>query len=134
VIRESVRASQIDPDDDYSFKTWLKENFVEDKWFWLAITILFLANIGLYQNLITGEWFGFIMASYSAIANDSIQTLGVFISSNKKTTSWFYMWLWIGGVFLATTGFSFFSYDGDISYERLEADGYNKDPESFNYL
>ena len=31
-------------------------------------------------------WFGFALAGYSAIANDSIQTLGTFLASNSKRT------------------------------------------------
>ncbi len=29
-------------------------------------------------------WTGFLLAAYSVIANDSIQTLGTWIASNKK--------------------------------------------------
>jgi hypothetical protein len=31
---------------------------------------------------------GFSLAAYSVIANDSIQTLGTFLESNKKTARW----------------------------------------------
>ena len=80
-------------------------------------------------------WFGFVMASYSAIANDSIQTLGPFIAANtERKVSWWTQWLWVGTIFLATTIYSWVSYDGDISYERLKAKGYDQDPTSFNYL
>ena len=37
-------------------------------------------------------WFGFALAAYSAIANDSIQTLGTFLASNSKRT-WVWQWL-----------------------------------------
>jgi len=79
-------------------------------------------------------WFGFVMASYSAIANDSIQTLGTFIASNKDVSPWWAQWLLIGTIFLGTTIYSFVAYDGDISYERLKSKGYDEDPTSFNYL
>lgn len=95
---------------------WLKETFVDDKWFWLGIIVLLVANIWIHQYLHAGEWFGFVMASYSAIANDSIQTLGTFIASNKDTCPWWGMWLWVGFIFLGTTSYSFWMYDGDISY------------------
>ena len=29
-------------------------------------------------------WIGFLLAAYSVIANDSIQTLGTWIASNRK--------------------------------------------------
>lgn len=81
--------------------------------------VLFLANILLHQYLFTGTWTGFILASYSAIANDSIQTLGTFIASNSGVVVWWKQWLWIGGIFLGTTIYSWVTFDGDISYERL---------------
>ena len=40
----------------------------------------------------------------------------------------------MGIIFLATTIYSWAAYDGDISYERLKAKGYDEDPTSFNYL
>jgi hypothetical protein len=50
----------------------LKEDFVDDKYFWIIIALLLLANIGVHRTVVGGRWFGFILASYSAIANDSI--------------------------------------------------------------
>ena len=36
---------------------------------------------------------GFIFAGYSVIANDSLQTLGTWISSNKSV-KWYYQWIY----------------------------------------
>ncbi|MFT7248431.1 MAG: hypothetical protein ACI9DJ_000948 [Algoriphagus sp.] len=63
--------------------------------------------------------FFFLLASYSVIANDSIQTLGTWMSSNKKTP-WYYLALFAAGGLILTVSFSWFAYDGDISYGRLE--------------
>ena len=60
------------PEESQTFGQWLNETFVEDKWFWLIIVVLLLANIGIYQSLFLGGWVGFILSAYSAIANDSI--------------------------------------------------------------
>ena len=46
-------------------------------------------------------WVGFVFAAYAAVANDSIQTLGTFISSNKNK-SWYQLWIWFGGIMIAT--------------------------------
>ena len=35
---------------------------------------------------------GFLFAGYSVIANDSLQTLGTWISSNKSV-KWYYQWI-----------------------------------------
>lgn len=60
----------------------------------------------------------FLLASYSVIANDSIQTLGTWISSNKKTP-WYYLAFFASVGLIITVSYSWFAYDGDISYGRL---------------
>jgi phosphate/sulfate permease len=78
-------------------------------------------------------WFGFALAAYSAIANDSIQTIGTFIASNKKKP-WYLLWLFMGLIWLGTVGYSWVYYAGDVSYERLNVPGLEKAPESFVFL
>lgn len=78
-------------------------------------------------------WFGFAMAGYSAIANDSIQTIGTFISSNSHK-KWYWLWLFMGSIFLATVTYSWITYDGDVTYERLATKGFNEAPETFSFL
>jgi hypothetical protein len=63
--------------------------------------------------------FFFLLASYSVIANDSIQTLGTWMTSSKKTP-WYYLALFAAGGLILTVTYSWFAYDGDISYGRLE--------------
>lgn len=78
-------------------------------------------------------WFGFALAAYSAIANDSIQTIGTFIASNSKTR-WYWLWLFMGLIFVATVTYSWFIYNGDVSYQRLQVPGLDKSPDSFVFL
>lgn len=78
-------------------------------------------------------WFGFIVAGYSAIANDSIQTVGTFISSNQKKP-WWVLWLFIGLIFVGTTTYSWGIFDGDVSFQRLSAKGFETAPQSFTFL
>jgi hypothetical protein len=78
-------------------------------------------------------WFGFGLAAYSAIANDSIQTIGTFIASNHNR-KWYWLWLFMGLIFVATVTYSWFVFDGDVSYERLSVPGLEKAPESFVFL
>lgn len=61
---------------------------------------------------------GFILAAYSVIANDSVQTLGTWIASSRNL-NWIYMWLYSTSILLATIWYAWFTYGGDISYERL---------------
>lgn len=80
-----------------------------------------------------GMWVGFIFAAYAAIANDSIQTIGTFIASNQDK-KWWVLWIFIGGIFLGTVGYSWFVFDGDVSHGRLMAKGFEKSPTNFHFL
>ena len=78
-------------------------------------------------------WVGFIFAGYSAIANDSIQTIGTFLASNQDK-KWWILWLFIGGIFLLVVTISWVQFDGDVSWQRLSSKGFDKAPESFSFL
>tara|TARA_B100000029_G_scaffold191601_1_gene189439 strand:+ start:53077 stop:54036 length:960 start_codon:yes stop_codon:yes gene_type:complete len=62
---------------------------------------------------------GFLLASYSVIANDSIQTLGTFIASNKESINWKILWLFGATIFSIVVVYGWLTYGGDISYGRL---------------
>jgi hypothetical protein len=78
-------------------------------------------------------WVGFLFAAYAAVANDSIQTLGTFIASNQEK-KWWVLWIFIGGIFLFTVGYSWFKYGGDVSHGRLMAKGFDVAPTEFHFL
>ena len=61
---------------------------------------------------------GFLLASYSVIANDSVQTLGTWIASSKNV-NWKYMWAYASFILLGTIWYAWHQYGGDISYDRL---------------
>jgi phosphate/sulfate permease len=61
---------------------------------------------------------GFLLASYSVVGNDSVQTLGTFIASNSQRFKWYYLWAGAASVLLFTLWFGWF-INGDISYGRL---------------
>lgn len=61
---------------------------------------------------------GFALAAYSIVANDVIQTLGTFLSSNRKTR-WWVLWLYAAGILGAVLLYGWFSNAGDPSYGRL---------------
>ncbi|MEE2701422.1 MAG: hypothetical protein VYB18_00025 [Thermodesulfobacteriota bacterium] len=62
---------------------------------------------------------GFLLASYSVIANDSIQTLGTFIASNRESIHWKILWLFGASIFSIVVVYGWLTYGGDISYGRL---------------
>jgi hypothetical protein len=86
--------------------------------FVLVVTLLVIIAGLVFNQPTIAMWFGFLMAGYSAVANDSIQTLGTFLSSNRKV-SWKILWMYIGGIMLATVYFGWLTNSGDISYGRL---------------
>lgn len=63
-------------------------------------------------------WLGFILAGYAVVGNDSIQTLGTFLSSNEERP-WYLLWFFAGSILTATLVYGWYHYGGDVSYERL---------------
>lgn len=61
---------------------------------------------------------GFLLAAYSVIGNDSVQTLGTYISSNKHI-KWYYLWGFTSIILIITITYSWYTGNGDISHGRL---------------
>lgn len=62
---------------------------------------------------------GFVLASYSIVANDAIQTLGTFLSSNSHRP-WWVLWLFACSVLTAVFVYGWIANQGDVSYCRLK--------------
>ncbi len=93
-----------------------------------------LVLIGLvYPHAAIARWVGFAIAAYSAVANDSVQTLGTFLGSNRDRP-WWHQWLWIGGIFLCTVAYSWYAHAGDVTFERLANKGFETAPTQFTFL
>lgn len=63
-------------------------------------------------------YLGFTLAAYSVVGNDTIQTLGTFLSSNERK-QWWVLWLFAGGILAATLIYGYATHGGDVSYGRL---------------
>ena len=63
---------------------------------------------------------GFSLAGYSVIANDSVQTLGTWISSNRERFKWYTLWITSALILCGTLFYSWYTTGGDISFGRLE--------------
>ncbi|EKB48341.1 hypothetical protein [Cecembia lonarensis] len=105
----------------------------KEKTFLLVICILISIAGMITPYTYFAMWFGFALAAYSAIANDSIQTIGTFIASNHQR-KWYWLWLFMGLIFVGTVTFSWFTYNGDVSYQRLQVPGLDKAPQDFVFL
>lgn len=61
---------------------------------------------------------GFLFAAYAVVANDSIQTLGPFLSSNTHRP-WWLLWAFVSVILLGVFVFGWMSQGGDVTYGRL---------------
>lgn len=113
---------------------FLINHFVkEERNFLILLLLAFLLASFVYPYPAVAAWVGFLFAAYSAIGNDSIQTIGTFIASNGDK-KWWVLWLFIGGIFLVTVFVSWYFYNGDVSFGRLSTRGFETAPESFSML
>jgi len=101
--------------------------------FYLIVLVLLVLCAALSPYPQLAMWLGFMLAGYSAVANDSIQTIGTFIASNNRFP-WYYLWLYIGGLFVLAILISWSLYDGDVSYQRLQSKGLTESPSEFSFL
>ncbi|MEX2593741.1 MAG: hypothetical protein WD426_13290 [Anditalea sp.] len=114
----------------------LLERFTQERTFLLIVLIGFLASAVIIGYGRAAMWLGFLFAAYAAVANDSIQSLGTFIESNKEK-KWWILWLFTGTIFIATVTFSWVYFDGDVTYQRLlNSDGTTDypHPENFSFF
>ncbi len=108
-----------------------KRSFLKREGRFITLMAIFaVAVMFFYNQPHIAMWIGFGLAGYSAIANDSIQTLGTFISSNSKM-KWWILWLFLGGILLTTLIYGWHINGGDAAYGRLEKIA---QPTSFHYL
>ena len=63
---------------------------------------------------------GFALAAYSVVSNDSIQTLGTFLASNRHRP-WWVLCIYSSSILVAVLLYGWFTNDGDMAYGRLTA-------------
>jgi len=61
---------------------------------------------------------GFLVAAYAIVANDAIQTLGTFLSSNGQRP-WWMLWIYACSLIVAVMAYGYFTLGGDIAFGRL---------------
>lgn len=109
------------------------EGFTQERTFLIIISLVFLLSALFYDTPHIAMWIGFLTAAYATVSNDSIQSLGTFIESNKHK-KWYVLWLFIGIIFIITVTFSWVYFDGDVTYQRLlKPDGTTDFPHPGNF-
>lgn len=63
---------------------------------------------------------GFMLAAFSVVSNDSIQTLGTFLSANQDV-AWWKLWIAASLVLIITLGVGWYISNGDLAFGRLSA-------------
>jgi hypothetical protein len=115
-------------------RTYSIFDFTKSERPFLIIICVLISIAGLItEYTYAAMWFGFALAAYSAIANDSIQTIGTFIISNQAR-KWYWLWLFIGLIWVVTITYSWFVFNGDVSFQLLSTPGLEKAPEEFVFL
>ncbi|WMJ74623.1 hypothetical protein RCC89_15835 [Cytophagaceae bacterium ABcell3] len=127
-----ARKSTLEGTQKFRYRV-LKVFLFKEKTFLQMLIALFLLAALLHPYPHIAMWLAFMFAGYSAIANDSIQSIGTFLASNEKQP-WWVLWIFIAGIFVVTTSISWAIYEGDVSYERLSSKGFQDAPESFSFL
>ncbi|MFZ5939401.1 MAG: hypothetical protein ACOYXB_02400 [Bacteroidota bacterium] len=61
---------------------------------------------------------GFLLAGYSVVGNDVIQTLGTFLTSNGKR-HWLILWAYAAVILTGTLLIGWYFNNGDVTYGRL---------------
>lgn len=126
-----------DPDASSPTYTSVPRRFVlvlmREKIFLAILGLCFLVAGVTYPHPQVAMWVGFAFAGYAVIANDSIQTIGTFIASNKARP-WWTLWLFVGGVLLLTVGYSWVFNGGDVTHGRLSSKGFSEAPTEFKFL
>ena len=111
-------ASEPAPEKQTNSKNPLKELAGQPRFLAIVIVCMVLSAAVTGQPQVA-MWVGFCFAAYSAVANDSIQTIGTFIASNKQRP-WWQLWAFIGGVFLITMTLSWMRFGGPV---HIDIDG-----------
>jgi hypothetical protein len=135
MLKPNVTAKRRKNTSDVPYLNML-EWATKERTFLILIGFAFIIAAFATFNGKTAMWFGFLFAAYAAVANDSIQSLGTFIESNKEK-KWYILWLFTGLIMLATLTFSYVYFNGDVTYQRLLDDnGNTKYPfdEDFSYF
>ncbi len=78
---------------------------------------------------------GFLLAAYSVVANDSLQTLGTYLSSNRQCTSKLVQMAFVCGITIIVLLLGWFLNGGDPAWGRLTVPGREFPlPEDFSWV
>lgn len=100
------------------FPLAILEHIRHERIFYLIILIAVFISSFAAGTYGFAMWLGFLFSSYAVVSNDSIQSLGTFIESNRHRR-WWILWLFTGTIFAITVIASWLAFHGDVTYHRL---------------
>lgn len=104
---------------------------IENKLIFVFVILLSLLPM-IFHN--TGfAWITTILALFTSIANNSFQIFGTFFLINKKTPKW-KMFLFIFGVFAVIILASWFLFNKELHFGKLNSIPYNNNLNIFHFL
>ena len=110
-MQNSIKKTLLGIFKNRKIKFLSKNNFA-----FLFITISLVVVLSpMYLSL---QWMCLTLAMFSTMANDSIQTLGTFLTSNAKVP-WWKMWLYIGFLFVFIVILGWITSNRMIDFDRL---------------
>lgn len=80
----------------------------------LVLTLIII----LSPSSVELKWIALSLSMFSTMTNDSIQTIGTFLSANSKT-KWWKMWIYIGSLFIITMLVAWFGFNHELDFRRL---------------
>lgn len=99
----------------------------------IIIVLLIFLFVTFFTKASVVQWILLTLAMFSTIANDSIQTLGTFFTSTRKT-KWWILWTYVSILFVLTITISWFTYYHQIHFDRLDMIRYTDKINIFHIL
>ena len=99
----------------------------------LAFLVLFSGWVAFMPNVELLRWSVFFLSAYAVMSNDSLQTIGTFMSSNGHRP-WWLLWLFTSGVFFVTVAYSWHVHGGDVTFQRLHSKEFLNTPNELSFF
>jgi hypothetical protein len=96
----------------------------------LMLILLFVLLFSPFDQL---KWVGATLCMFSAISNDSVQTLGTFLSSNSKT-NWKKLFVFIGGLYVIALLGGWLITNGRLDFLKLKTIDYTPNHTLFHFI
>jgi hypothetical protein len=99
----------------------------------IAVILFITACAIIFSRNHSLKWALLSLALFSTMSNDSIQTLGTFLASNRET-KWWRLGIYISFLFIATVVIGWYNYYHQVHFDRLNTIPYVEHTTIFHIL